>query len=214
MEKLESGREVELTKRDLKILQKDETKVLEGFAEIKIAIRTLEEELVAANTRKQSYENNVMSLLQKDPNDSQSLAQQNAIEAEREEEQIQVLQQQINQQQHLEKETKDNLNKIQQALSTANNELKLMSSMVATKKSAQKVLNISHGEESSNALSRIAERKKKLATEVIKSKVVAEMSKKTTSQTLEEKTHQALGKTNNNAGQKKLAEIRKRISQQ
>ncbi len=211
LEKMESGREVELTKRDLKILAKDQDKVLESLAEVKTTILMVSKEIEAANIRQLSYENNAVALLNQDPEDTQSLAQKNAAEAEIEEEKILLLEQQLAQHQHLEEEIQGNLDSLQQALSSANHELKLMSSMVATKQSAEKVRGISgQGEGASNALNRIAERKKKLALDVAKTKAISEMRKQTKQFSLQEQTKQALG-SKNTLGQKKLIELRKKL---
>ncbi|MBF0432770.1 MAG: PspA/IM30 family protein [Fibrobacteria bacterium] len=208
LDNLESGKEVELTKGDIRALKKDEAKVLEGLAEIKASIVSLERDIKAARTRKDSYENNAMALLQKDPEDASGLARQNAIEVEAEEEKIYTLHEQLVQQTKLEMETRENLRTIQQAIRSADNDLKLMSSMSAAKRSADKARTGLAGLGKSNALDRIQDRKKKLMHEMEKSRALQEISQEGSPQALEDATRKALA---NNAGANKLEELRKKL---
>jgi phage shock protein A len=208
LEKMESGREVELTKGDIKKLKEDEGRVLEGLAEIKASIVALERDIKAAKARKDSYENNALALLQKDAEDSSGLAQQNAMEAEREEENIRVLNEQLIDQTKLEMETRSNLKTIQDSLRSADNDLKLMQSMSAARRSSEKARTGMQGMGKSNALERIQERKKTLTHDLEKARALQEISKEGSTDALEEATHKALSE---GAGVKKLAQIKARL---
>jgi phage shock protein A len=208
LDNLESGKEVELTKNDIKALKKDESKVLEGLAEIKASIVSLERDIKAAKVRRESYENNAMALLQKDPSDSNNLAQQNAIESEKEEEALHLLNTQLIQQTKLEMETRDNLRTIQEAVRSADNDLRLMSSMSAAKRSADKARTGLAGVGKSSALQRIQERKQKISHEMDKSRAMQELAKESSPQSLEEATQKALSQ---GAGSNKLEQLRARL---
>ena len=208
LDKMESGREVELTKGDIKKLKEDEGRVLEGLAEIKASIVSLERDIKAAKIRKDSYENNALALLQKDAEDASGLAQQNAVEAESEEENIRVLNEQLIEQTRLEMETRNNLKTIQNSLRSTDNDLRLMQSMSAAKRSADKARTGLQGIGKSNALERIQERKKKLTHDLEKSRALQELSKEGSTDALEDATRKALS---DGAGAKKLAKIKARL---
>lgn len=208
LEKLESGREVELTKGDMNALKKDEGKVLEGLAEIKASIVSLERDINAGKIRRENYENNAVALLQRDPEDKEGLAQQNAAEVEKEEENLHMLNQQLIQQTKLEMETRENLRTIQEALRTAENDLRLMQSMSAAKRSAEKARSGLAGLGRSNALERIQERKKKISHDLEKSRAMQELTKESRTNLLEDSTRKALSQ---GAGTNKLAELRARL---
>ncbi len=208
LEKLESGKEVELTKGDLVALKKDEAKVLEALAEIKASIVSLQRDIKAGQNRMESYENNAMALLSKDPEDKNNLAQQNAMEAEREEENIKLLNQQLIEQTKLEMETRENLRTIQEAARSADNDLRLMKSMVAAKKSAEKARTGMQGLGKSSALERIQERKKKISFDLEKSRAMSEISKEGGTDQLTAATKAALGST---GGSNKLEQLKKRM---
>jgi len=193
MDGLESGKEVELTKGDLRELKKDENKVLEALAEIKSSVVGLRRDIKAAQTRQTSYENNAMALLEKDAEDSQGLAAQNASQAEQEEAEVTTLQDQLTQQTQLENETRENLRTIQTATSSANNDLRLMSSMSAASKSAEKARAGLSGVGKSNALSRIQERKAKLQGGLDKQRALSELAKEGSPTALADATKSALG---------------------
>jgi phage shock protein A len=209
LDSLENGKEVELTKGDIRSLKKDEGKVLEGLAEIKASIVALQRDIKSAKTRKESYENNAMALLGKDPQDSSNLAQQNAAEAEAEEGNLHSLNEQLIQQTKLEMETRENVRTIQEALRSADNDLRLMQSMSAARRSADKARSGLAGIGRSNALERIQSRKAKVIQDLDKSRALQELSQESRPGKLEEATQKALSA---GAGSGKLAQLRAKLA--
>ncbi len=210
LEKLESGKEVELSRQDVRALKKDEGKVLEGLAEIKVSIVSLQRDIKAAQTRKESYENNAIALLTKDASDANGLANQNALESEKEEDNVLLLSEQLIVQTKLEMETRESLRAIQEALRTADNDLKLMTSMSAARKSMEKARSGLSGVGKSNALERIQKRKKKIALDMDKTRALNELSKEGSTMDLNSETKKALGSGASQTS-KKLEQLKARL---
>ena len=105
-------------------------------------------------------------------------------------------------------ETRGNLRTIQEALRSADNDLRLMKSMSAAKRSADKTRTGLQGIGKSNALERIRERKQKLETDLEKSRALKEISEENSKNSLEDATRKAL---EGGKGETKLAEIKARL---
>jgi len=207
MDAMEKGREYELAKVDLDELRKDEARALEAEGTVRGAILTLQRELEQATGEAQKFEQQAMSLLEGDPEDSQGLAQRNAARAEELEGNATALQAQIGEQKKLLEEAVSRREEIQAAVKTAENDLKLMNSMASVRKSTEKAVRGLPGR--SNAMERLQERKKKMQQEMDVTRAMSEVQKEVSGDALQKQTEAALGVR---PGADKMAALRAKMA--
>ena len=207
MDAMEKGHEYELAKVDLDELRKDEARTLEAEGTVRGAILTLQREQEHASGEAQKFEQQAMSLLGSDPEDSQGLAQRNAARAEELEGNAAALQVQIGEQKKLLEEAVSRREEIQAAVKTAENDLKLMNSMASVRKSTEKAVRGLPGR--SNAMERLQERKKKMQQEMDVTRAMSEVQKEVSGDALQKQTEAALGVR---PGADKMAALRAKMA--
>lgn len=207
MDAMEKGREYELAKVDLDELRTDEARALEAEGTIRGAILTLQRELEGMTTESQKFEGQAMSLLERDPEDAQGLAQRNAARAEELEGNAAALRAQIEEQKKLLEEAVSRREEIQGAVKTAENDLKLMNSMASVRKSTEKA--VRGLPKRSNAMARLQERKKKMQQELDVTRAMSQVQKEVSGDALQKKTEAALGVR---PGADKMAQLREKLA--